>query len=224
MGDAPVVENEQARQQIFDMARRFLSRPRSGIHVSSLVTPLKHYYRTKYPEIALSDRQIGYFMTGRSIHSILQMLTVQPQFREVSVEWMGIHGTIDIWEDKIIEIKSTRLQSPLTPERVLSDHSEWLLQIDFYRAMTNCQAAQLWVFYIGAKKREGGTAPTLQVFDIRPTDLEKVRAEMLTRKQLLEEALANSDPSKLPPCSPWMCRECEYKNICVASKLKEAER
>ncbi|MBC7218623.1 MAG: PD-(D/E)XK nuclease family protein [Hadesarchaea archaeon] len=220
-----ITENTTVRDQILEAARRHLSRQREGIHVSSLIYPLKHYYRTKYPEAALSDRLVGFFMAGRGHHSIIQMLAAQPQYREVSVEWMGIRGTVDIFQDSVIEIKTTRIQTLLTPERIAHDHQEWILQIKYYCAMTGSTRAQLWLFYLGL--REGDqrrTAPALQVFDVDPGDLEAIRAEMLGRKQLLEKAMATNNPSLLPPCPAWMCRDCEFGQICTFAGRSETQK
>jgi len=219
-----ITENTAVRDQILEAAKRYLGRQREGIHVSSLIYPMKHYYRAKYPDAALSDRLVGFFMAGKGHHSIIQMLASQPQYREVSVEWMGIRGTIDIFQDSVVEIKTTRIQSLLTPERVAGDHQEWILQIKYYCAMTGSTRAQLWLFYLGL--REGDqrrTTPTLQVFDVDPGDLEAIRAEMLGRKQLLKKAVATNNPSLLPPCPAWMCRDCEFGHLCTHAKPEKKQ-
>jgi hypothetical protein len=218
-----IAENPSARDRIMDMAKRYLSGAREGIHVSSLIYPLKHYYRVRHPDVALSDRLVGLFIAGRGHHSVIQMLAALPQYREVRVEWMGIRGTIDIFEDRVVEIKTTRVQTPLTPERVAREHREWIDQIRYYCAMVGSGRAQLWVFYLGLRDGSGRLTPHLQVFDVDAGDLEAARAEMLGRKQVLERALSSGDPSLLPRCPDWMCRECEFGGICIASPAKAQE-
>ncbi|MEM3452502.1 MAG: hypothetical protein QW835_02615 [Candidatus Hadarchaeum sp.] len=218
-----IAENTAARDAVLASIKRYLSHGREGIHVSSLIYPLKHYYRAKYPDIAVSDRLVGFFVAGKGHHAIIQMLASQPQYREVTIEWMGIRGTVDIFDDRVIEIKTTRLTKLLTPERVAAEHAEWITQLSYYMAMSNCLRGQLWLFYLGVREKDQPrTSPAFQIFDVFPGDVEAIRAEMLGRKQLLERALANNNPSILPPCPPWMCRDCEFNHLCGHSKKEEA--
>jgi CRISPR/Cas system-associated exonuclease Cas4 (RecB family) len=213
-----IYENVQARDSLLDLARRFLSRrSRESIHVSDLIY-LKHaYFQRKNPEIELTDDEVELFLAGRGHHSVIEMIAAMPEYREVSVEWQGIKGHIDVFQNIPIEIKTTRALK--ATNRITRDHPEWIEQLQFYGALTNSTRGQLWVFYIG-KREEGRLAPGFEIYDVEFDDLEGIRQEMLKRKALLERALKENNPDILPSCPEWKCERCRYYDVCKNIRIE----
>jgi hypothetical protein len=53
----------------------------------------------------------------------------------------------------------------------------------------------------------------LVVHALRFPDLKAIKEEVIRRRDLLKEAIATDDPSKLPKC-PWYSMQCDYSSVC----------
>lgn len=205
-----MVENREAREELLSLAKEFLGGRREGWHVSDLLYPRRAYWERKQPQ-PLSDLKTLYFLAGRGHHEILQMVSAMPEYREVRVKWAGITGTIDVFRDVPVEIKTTRAGGCRDAAAIERDHPEWIRQLRYYCAMLGQPRGQLWVLGLGGK----GELPDLRVYDVEVDDLDKIRLEMIRIKEALERALEAGNPEVLPPCPAWMCRSCEYReNFC----------
>jgi CRISPR/Cas system-associated exonuclease Cas4 (RecB family) len=212
-------QNPAAQRVFLDQARGYLQRPREGIHVSDLVLPKKAFCHRKYGDIGISDDEVGYFLGGRGHHDVLEFLATLPEYREVRVELEGIRGTIDIYRDVPVEIKTTRSPEIKPPYKLAYENTEYLRQLGYYCSMVGKPQGQLWLFYLGAKEwdevlRRPRTVPRILIYDVEYEDLGGIREEMIERKNLLLRALETGDPSGLPPCPSWMCRRCKYRSFC----------
>ena len=88
-----------------------------------------------------------------------------------------------------------------------------------YCALADRTRGRLVVYDRG---RDGGPS-SLFVQDAVFLDLERIRAEILRRRDLLTGALERADPSGLPRC-PWSGRGCEYEAVCGCGDVDEAFR
>jgi len=206
-------ENQATRDALLARARDFLSRPRGGIHVSDLLFPRRAYFRAKHPELALTDEEVGLFAAGRGHHGILEALTTTPEYREVEVEFEGIRGRIDVYQDIPLEIKTTRLQRVLLPEEIRRDHPSWIEQLSYYCAMVGSNLGRLAVFYLNIPEGER-LVPKLQVYDCEFEGLGAIRDQMVERRLNLELAISEGDFTFLPKCPSWMCDRCAFGGEC----------
>ena len=218
-------QNPAAQRAFLDQARSYLQRPKVGLHVSDLVLPRKAFCHRKY-DIGISDDEVGYFLGGRGHHDIIEFLATLPEYREVKVEMEGIKGTIDMYRDVPIEIKTTRSPEVKAPYKLAYEHPEYFRQLGYYCTMVSKSKGQLWLFYLGAREwdevlRRSRTVPRILIYDVEFEDLEEIRREMLERKNLLLRALETGDPSGLPLCPSWMCRRCKYRSFCFPPKEVE---
>ena len=225
--DVSISENERARETFYEQARSFLRKPREGIHVSDLLFPLRTYMRETHPEVGLPDRDCGFFLAGQAHHSIFQVISTLPEYREVEVEFGGIRGHIDMLHDVPVELKTTRMMRVRTGKEIARDCPHYIRQLAYYAAMTGRHRGQLWIFYLYAREKGSGRSamtPQLRVYDVEFDDLDAIRSEMLERKDALVEALESGDPSNLPPCPKWMCRSCRFREHCGRGDDDGSER
>lgn len=188
-----------------------------GVHVSDLIFPRKTFWR-RIREHPLTDAEMGYFIAGRAHHQILQVLLEHPDFHEVPVELDEIHGTVDIFGEDVIEIKTTR--SPIVHHaNKLPDH--WLEQLGMYVSMVYPTSRKgvgyLVIFYLGV--RSEGNIPMLKAYKITFENLDAIREKMKLTRLLLQEAVASSNPVMIPYCPDWLCKkgkkgECAYYSPC----------
>lgn len=209
-----VEENKALRDKIILRARQFLGRPRSGIHVSDLLFPRRAYFTKKHPEVKLTEREVGYFIAGRAHHEVIEALAVSPEYHEQSVEWNGIRGCIDVYNDMPVEIKTTRAMKIRGGRELVDEYPHYFEQIGMYCAMARCNRGWLLIFYLNARENNSNT-PKLVAHEVRFEDLGAIRREMAERKRVLEEALIKNDPGILPQCPGWMCRDCKYQEFCL---------
>lgn len=212
-----IKENPIAKDEAINRIKQILSRPREGIHVSDLLYPRKYFFRLKHPDRQLNEQLVGFFVAGRGHHGVIEALAADPEYREIEFEKDGIHARIDIWKDKVIEIKTTRIGKILTAEDIQKDHPDWIRQLSYYCAMLGEKSGQLWVFYLGIKDGNHLT-PRFQVFDLNFDSLLDIEVEMLFLKIQIMHAVEKNDPSSLPPCPEWMCRNCLYQDLCEVRK------
>ena len=213
--DIEVEVNRTQQEAMVAALKTFLSRPRTGISVSDLLFPRKTFYSRKHTEVEVTEDEMGYFIAGRGHHDIIGILTTTDEFTEVKVEWEGIKGHIDIYEDVPIEVKTTRLNRIATREELIRNNSHYFEQLGMYCAMTNHNVGRLLLFYLGVKNGDNKTLPKLVVYDVTYKDMGGIRKEMLERKKLLEDAFSADSAEKLPMCPKWMCQRCKYREFCL---------
>ena len=210
-----IEDNEEYARKLTDIVRVWLDRPRNGIHVSDLLFPRASYFNKISPQ-PLTDREVGYFIAGRGHHEIVESLNGDKRFREKTVTWNGIEGTIDFLDKVPTEIKTTRSQSTATPDK-LSKH--YLDQLGYYCAMMDSNIGRLIIFYLGARETDPDgkriMTPKFKVFDINYPDLEGIKKDMLSRKDLLVKAVETKDFTSLPKCPEWKCTDCKYRDKCI---------
>ena len=217
-----IVEDTRWRDKFFETAKGFLGRPKEGLHVSDLIFLRRTYFRTKYPEIGLTDEEVVRFIAGRGHHHAVEVLAALPEYREVEVTWNGIRGHIDIYENEPVELKTTRAMKVASAEEIWKEFPFWIRQLAYYCAMVNKPRGKLMVFYLNIPANSGnrsGLTPKLTAFEVEFGDLRGVRQEMLERKEALEKALATGDPLGLEPCPRWMCEKCRFVKACGISSL-----
>ncbi len=125
---------------------------------------------------------------------------------ELELEYKGVYGRVDEYEDEIIlEIKTTRNIPP-------KPYPHHVKQVSYYRVLLerNGYPAKLAVIlYINVHTLE--TKAYTILFE---QPLEELEREMLERKQKLEKALAENRIPPPTPEEPWACDYCVYAYLC----------
>lgn len=217
-----VSKNRKVQENLIDEVSEWLGGARDGIHVSDLTRLKSAYWQKTRPDILPTEEEVGYFLAGKGHHGIVQYITTKPQYQEYEVEYGGVVGHIDMLRNDIpVELKTTRDYELKSPEELAGERSHYFEQLGFYCAMADSREGRLYLFYLTAKDDEnGGTKPLIEVYDVEYGSLDPIRRELLRRKENLERALDESDPSLLPDCPDWMCSNCRYKDLCRGGEKK----
>lgn len=153
----------------YHTARSYLAgRPRTGIHVSDLVTPRKAFWRRVLPKDP-SDREVLYFMAGRAHEEVFVALARLGHHRKVRGEWLGmpddpyaegdgVRYEIDVVvpasggdEEIPTEFKTNRLATVVPPEQVVERYGNYLEQLGRYAAIRNKKVTYLAVLHLMAR-------------------------------------------------------------------------
>jgi CRISPR/Cas system-associated exonuclease Cas4 (RecB family) len=162
-----------------------------------------------------TERELSFYSVGQGHHSILEGL--HNADREVEHVWEGIQGHLDLLDHETpVEIKTTR-----SFRHDINCH--WIIQLAFYCAMRGVNRGKLIVLYLfperATKKKPNPSADMIETFNIDFPDIERIRQELLRRRDLLTKALEANNPTLAPtvrndPESNWLCRNCAYRVEC----------
>lgn len=172
----------------------------SGIHVSSLSYEClrRAYYSQIYGEGLFSAKTLMTFWIGRELHKT-QILA----HHELSVDWNGIIGTCDEYENGLLLDKKT---CTMIPTYVSPHHAK---QVEYYALMLSKQykiVNQAYILYIDVANKK------VKALKVKLRQLSIIEDE-LTRKR---DMLKNSIESKTPPSRHinWLCDHCAFASKC----------
>ena len=178
------------------------------ITVTDLLNLKQAYFRRKHPEIVPTLERQQLMWAGTGFHDIFGSMVSSEEYIEQSVEVDGITGRIDIFEKVPVEVKTTANLSEDADLR--QKRPSYLEQLGMYCSMVDVDEGKIIIYQRGTPSEL--SAP-LNVFSIQFPDLEAIQQEMTRRRDLLQEAITNDDPSKLPRC-PWQNLRCDYSGVC----------
>jgi len=204
------VSNIAANRSVKDalMMRLQTRRPPQRISVTDLLSLKQAYFRRKHPEIVPTLERQQLMWAGTGFHEVFGAMVSREEYIEQFVELEGVVGRIDIYEKVPVEVKTT---SNLGEEANLRrKRPGYIEQLGMYCGMVNVGEGKIVVYQ---REAPPGSPPPLAVYDVRFSDLEAVREEMVRRRILLQEALASDDPGRLPRC-PWYGMQCDYSSVC----------
>ncbi|MEW6033562.1 MAG: hypothetical protein AB1603_01755 [Chloroflexota bacterium] len=186
------------------------------ISVTDLLSLKQAFFRRKYPEITPTLERQQLMWSGTGFHELFGAAVSSEEYREQFVEYEGVVGKIDIFEDMPVEIKTTgRLADEMDLPRKRPSYIE---QLGMYCGMVGVKEGRIVIYQRDAGLT--GQAP-LSVCHLRFSDLDAVRSEMRRRRELLEAALASDNASALPVCS-WGDWGCDYSGVCDCKTSKVA--
>jgi len=199
---AQVVEEEVLRSLI----RYLESEPRPGnIEVTSIASEClrrSYYYKTLGNTYDLFGAIR--MAVGKAFHEI----PVYREGHEVKIEWNGVTGVIDEYDEVRGILIEKKTHSGGLPRQPYSHHVK---QVEIYAAMLSANNKPLtaaFIVYFDVSQH------TLRVFPVtfeRPTEV--VLAEIEERKRILQEALDSNTPPKRQVC--WMCHGyCPFVQRC----------
>jgi hypothetical protein len=180
-------------------------RARRRISVTDLVNPRQAFFRWTHPEIQPSPEKLQAMLSGTGFHELFGKAVSTEEFVEQFVEMDRIVGKIDIYEEVPAELKTTGF----IPDDILAARPAYIDQLGMYCTMVGKAKGRLLLY----RRAQYGREPMLKAFEVAFTDLDAVAREMRRRRDLLEAALAQEDPSGLPRCE-WFNLNCDYEGIC----------
>ncbi len=145
---------------------------------------------------------------GTGFHDVFGAVVSSEEYIEQFVEFEGVVGRIDIYETSPVEIKTT---SNLSEDSDLRrKRPGYIEQLGIYCSMVDVGTGKIVVYQREAPPTS--SAP-LAVYSLSFPDLNSIRGEVIRRRDLLQEAIASDNPSRLPKC-PWHRMQCDYSSVC----------
>jgi hypothetical protein len=207
---AAQVSNIVANRSVKDalMTKLQARRPPQRISVTDLTNLKQAYFRRKHPDIVPPLERQQLMWAGTGFHDVFGAVVSSEEYIEQFVEYEGVVGRIDIYETVPIEVKTTSSLSEDTDLR--RKRPGYIEQLGIYCCMVNVGVGKIVIYQREAPSVS--TAP-LAVYTLNFPDLTAIKEEMVRRRDLLQEAIATDDSSKLPKC-PWYGMQCDYSSVC----------
>src|SRR5205809_4689863 len=147
---------------------------RRRISVTDLINPRRAFFSRTHPEIQPSADRSQAMMAGTGFHNEFERAVSTDEFAEQLVEFEGIVGKIDIYENIPVELKTTRsLRSGLD-----AVYPQYVDQLGMYAVMTGHNAGHLLIYGRG----EFGRPPELRAYKLGFDDLAAIKAEIIHRR------------------------------------------
>jgi len=202
-----VVSGIDANRTVKDELTEALKRQgrRRRISVTDLVNPRQAFHQRARPDIQPNAERKQAMLAGTGFHEVFGRAVSTEEFVEQFVEFQGVVGKIDIYEEVPVELKTTAS----LPTGLAAARSSYVDQLGMYCTMTGRDAGRLFVY----KRALYGRPGALRAFDVRFRDLRSIEREMVRRRDQFREALAKNDPSGLPRCE-WFDMNCDFKAVC----------
>lgn len=173
------------------------------IHVSDLIYDcLRRGYYSKILKPRTKLETVMTFWIGQKLHE-----TPVTEAHEVSLEWNGIHGTMDEYLDGIIIDKKTTRSIP--KRSVYPNHKK---QLEFYQVLAVNNGYEVTggaMLYIDVAEKK------VKVMKVRLRKPETVEAEMMEKYYVLAECLEAGEPPARG--IGWTCNYCDWNSECFGS-------
>ena len=172
---------------------------RDGIHVSTLVYDCLrrgYYDATLGPRFNLETYLK--FWIGKSCHT-----TPILRHHELSLEWNGVKGTVDEYEDGVIVDKKTTREIPRSP------YPSHVKQLEYYKVLLESNGypvEQGFILYIDV------ATPGAHVLEAPLRETGDVQRELMEKYTTLTRALEDGTPPRGVP--GWLCRYCGFSEEC----------
>ena len=202
-----VVSGMDANRTVKDELTEALKRQgrRRRISVTDLVNPRQAFHQRARPDIQPDAQRKQAMLAGTGFHEVFGRAVSTEEFVEQFIEFQGVVGKIDIYEDVPVELKTTAS----LPAGLAAARSSYIDQLGMYCTMTGRDAGRLFVY----KRALYGRPGALRAFDVRFRDLRSIEREMVRRRDQFMDALTKNDPSGLPRCE-WFDLSCDFKAVC----------
>ena len=178
---------------------------RRRISVTDLVNLRQAFFRWTRPEIQPSPDRAQFMLAGTGFHDLFGRTVSTEEFVEQFVEYEGIVGKIDIYEEVPVELKTTGSN----PDAPGAARPGYIDQLGMYCTMTGATSGRLLIY----RREQFGRQPALRAFRVEFADLAPIGAEMQRRRDSFSAALERNDPGDLPQCE-WFGRNCDFAEIC----------
>lgn len=180
-----------------------------GIHVTSLVYDClrRSYYTIKYGEGFFDLKTLITFWIGRQLHKTRILAS-----HELNLEWSGIVGTVDDFEEGIlIEKKSTTF----LPKEPMDHH---IRQLEYYALLlekNGYNVKECHLVYIDINNKD------IKAFPVQFRPLNQIEKEIVEKKEILESHLLHNE---IPDRQiSWLCYYCNFASICLKEEENESK-
>src|SRR5438093_7843144 len=164
---------------------------RRRISVTDLVNPRQAFFQRARPDIQPDPERKQAMLAGTGFHEVFGRAVSTEEFVEQFVEFQGIVGKIDIYEDVPVELKTTAS----LPQGAAAARPSYVDQLGMYCTMTGREQGRLFVY----KRALYGRPGALKGFDVRFQDPKAAHRATVRPRALFRQALAHPDPPRLPP-------------------------
>lgn len=190
------------------------SRPRQRISVTDLVNPRRAFMQRMHPEIQPPLDRKEAMMAGKGFHDLFGHAVSSEEYLEQFVEWEGVVGVIDVYQEMPTELKTTAgLEEGM---EFRESRPSYVEQLAMYCAMVDEPRGRLILYDRGSEDKR----PSLSVQDASFDNLDMIKEEMRKRRDAFAAALREGSPGDLPKC-PWFGRGCEFQSACGCTDAKE---
>lgn len=176
------------------------NRTLKGIHVSSLSYDClrKAYYLQVFNNGFNDMKTLMTFWIGNQIHKspILKE-------HEVALDYQGIIGSADEYEDGVLIEKKTCRQIPKT---AYGHHKKQAEYYKFLLEKSGKPVKEIYILYIDVNNSD------FKVFSVFPRCEASIETELMNKKKILEKALAEGKPPERN--FGWLCKYCNFNSIC----------
>jgi hypothetical protein len=143
-------------------------------------------------------------IAGSGFHEAFNWRVSSEEWVEQSVSYQDVRGRIDIFEDRPLELKTSKVK--VEPHEIKSKRPTYLEQLGLYCAMVGVPDGHILIYNRGEGRPLIGAS-------VHFDNLEALQLELVHRRDLLYTALKERSPSELPTC-PWKDKGCMYEGIC----------
>jgi CRISPR/Cas system-associated exonuclease Cas4 (RecB family) len=197
------------KEHLLQLLTEEYGKPRDGVHVSDILMCLREQVFRKRSPIPINEKELSFYALGEGAHLALERLAGKGgAISEKEVIVNGVKGTIDVFNNVPIEIKTTRA-------KVSTPRPFHLKQLGYYMAMTYSNVGVL--LYIMMNDYEQPFR--FKTMTMTNDELELERSEIEERAKVFMEAISSSDPFLAPhvkadPELGWKCKSCKYRAEC----------
>jgi len=198
--------NRIARDKI--LARLQSQHPGRNTSVTALVDLRQTYWARVHPGVKIDMERSADMLAGSAFHDAFSWKVSSEEWIEQSVSYQDISGRIDIFEDRPLELKTTK--TLVEPHELKNLRPSYIEQLGMYCAMVEKPDGHILIYNRGPGRPLIGAS-------VHFNDIRGIQKEMVHRRDQLWDALDKKDPSQLPAC-PWKGRSCTYEGICDCSQ------
>jgi len=203
---APYCTGIEANRTVRDRILTRLQSQSRGRNVTAtdLVSVRQAYWARVHPEVKVDMERSADMLAGSGFHDAFNWKVSSEEWVEQSVSYQDIHGRIDIFEDRPLELKTSKVI--IEPDEIKTLRPSYLEQLGLYCAMVERPDGHILIYNRGQGRSLIGAS-------VHFDNLKGIQKEMIRRRDLLYEAIDNKDPSTLPACQ-WKGKGCIYEGIC----------
>jgi CRISPR/Cas system-associated exonuclease Cas4 (RecB family) len=209
-------------------ARKWFGEKREIGHVSDVIMCPRQKVFESIDEspTPINDKKLGYFTSGKAVHSVMQSLLRGNKKRfeaEKWVEYNDVIGHVDVWDKRKnvpIEFKTYRGEYELTKPMGYN-----LDQLKYYMAMLDSPVGVLIYQYLNSKvKSAAGVNVIWKQFEIEMDQWERKEklGKLVEEVTSIKSAIKAKDPSLARAIFDtdlkWLCYDCPYLEQCKAMR------
>jgi hypothetical protein len=205
-----IVRDSSIEKFVLDSIRTLWGKtPRTGIHLSDLISPRRAYWERVKP-LPATDKEIQYWLIGRGHEEALHEASGFRHGVEQEVE--GIVFTPDFFHNFPDESKTRRGYLAKPGEETIK-YDYYLKQLRGYCALTGSSQGWLRVWSLMEKQDDFSTAPEFAAYRVEFTigELTKELQNLIVTRASLVEALRQGNHKLLSQCPEWMCGKVQRK-------------